>query len=302
MGKAVYLAGKISQSDWRHTVVQGLHEACDGLWLAPDPFAWPLMQGAIFETFDYVGPYFVGEGHGGSHGENSHGTGLDMVFGHGNAMPERQARCVSACLTALKHADIVFAWLDDPTAHGTLIEVGWALAAGKARVVVARPSSLEPVSWGGHSDYYNNDDLWFVSALPDVEHVRGTDPGSCLLRVLTPLTLPPKLGSPAETAFWSAWQAIKGPALTAQHKVFGGQYRLDFAHLESMTAIEIDGLAFHNGQESFRKDHQRQRRLTQAGWRVVRFTAKEVMAEGQRCAREAVALCGTRRTADSNPF
>lgn len=292
MGQSVYLAGKIAQSDWRHAVVDGLDDACSELWTAADAFAWPRLPGAIFGAFDYVGPYFVGEGHGCAHGERSHGVGLAMVFGHASAARLRQDRCAKACLESLRRADVVFSWLDDSTAHGTLIELGYAMAVpGARRVIVARPSSLEPVTWGGHGDYYNNDDLWFASALPGVEHVRGPDPITVLRSVL--VEPEPAFESPAERAFWVAWQAVSGPELALQHRVFGGQYRLDFAHLASRTAIEIDGLAYHNGQEAFRKDHERQRRLTQAGWRVVRFTAKEVLTAGQRCAREAVALCGS---------
>ena len=101
--------------------------------------------------------------------------------------------------------------------------------------------------------------------------------------------------SPAETEFWLFWMKIHGPELVAQCAALDGQYRLDFAHPRSRTAIEIDGLAYHGDQAAFRRDRQRDRDLTAAGWRVVRFTAQEVFDDGERCAREALALCSRGR-------
>lgn len=142
--------------------------------------------------------------------------------------------------------------------------------------------------YGGHGVYCAEADaMWFASALGAAEHVRAPDPASALRAVLAP----PATESPAEEAFWAAWRAGGGPDLAVQHEVLGGRYRLDFAHLASRTAIEIDGLAYHNGQTAFQRDRERDRRLTAAGWRVVRFTAKEVFANGAKCAAEALAFC-----------
>jgi very-short-patch-repair endonuclease len=67
------------------------------------------------------------------------------------------------------------------------------------------------------------------------------------------------------------WPALAGMA--RQVPVLG--YHLDFGVAARRLGIEVDGLAFHGGQEAWAKDHQRQRRIESAGWRVTRFTARE---------------------------
>lgn len=50
--------------------------------------------------------------------------------------------------------------------------------------------------------------------------------------------------------------------------------------------VEIDGLAYHNGQDSFMRDRARQRALEADGWRIIRFAAKEVLNDPQKCFEE----------------
>jgi very-short-patch-repair endonuclease len=69
-------------------------------------------------------------------------------------------------------------------------------------------------------------------------------------------------------------------------------YRLDFAIPDKRFGIEVDGLAYHNGQESFIKDRKRQRQLEHDGWRIIRFAAKEVMEDAHGCIVEAARLAG----------
>ncbi len=91
--------------------------------------------------------------------------------------------------------------------------------------------------------------------------------------------------SPAEESLWGAY--LKRELrfhMTPQHKV--GRYRLDFAIVDKKVAIEVDGLTYHNGQESFIRDQQRQRDLQAAGWKVIRFAAKEALDNPQRCLAE----------------
>lgn len=97
----------------------------------------------------------------------------------------------------------------------------------------------------------------------------------------------PKFDSEPERLFWQANDRLGRPLrpLTAQHPV--GRYRLDFALVDEKRAIEVDGLAWHNGQESFVKDRERQRRLEMEGWRVLRFAAKEIMDDADTCVRQA---------------
>lgn len=97
----------------------------------------------------------------------------------------------------------------------------------------------------------------------------------------------PKFESEPERMFWEANDRLGRPlcGLTAQHVV--GRYRLDFALVDAKRAIEVDGLAWHNGQASFINDRERQRKLEMDGWRVLRFAAKEVMDDADACVRQA---------------
>jgi len=62
-----------------------------------------------------------------------------------------------------------------------------------------------------------------------------------------------------------------------------GKYFLDFAMPAIKLGMEIDGLAYHNGQESFMKDRRRQREIESQGWRIVRFAAKEISLNVSGC-------------------
>ena len=53
-------------------------------------------------------------------------------------------------------------------------------------------------------------------------------------------------------------------------------YYIDIAFPASRLAIEIDGREFHVDSVAFEKDRWRQNDLVNAGWRVLRFTARMV--------------------------
>jgi very-short-patch-repair endonuclease len=67
------------------------------------------------------------------------------------------------------------------------------------------------------------------------------------------------------------WPGLKG--MTRQVQVL--RYYVDFGIKARKLGVEVDGLAFHGGQAAWAADHQRQRRIEEAGWRVIRFTARE---------------------------
>ncbi len=58
--------------------------------------------------------------------------------------------------------------------------------------------------------------------------------------------------------------------------VDGRQYRLDFAFPDLMVAIESDGFAAHGDRSSFEQDRARQNRLVLQGWRILRFTWRQI--------------------------
>lgn len=73
------------------------------------------------------------------------------------------------------------------------------------------------------------------------------------------------------------WMALKGKQIAGcrfrrQHPI--GAYVADFACVEKMLVIELDG-SQHQNQEAY--DEDRSRYLNQQGWQVVRFWNNEVL-------------------------
>ena len=70
-------------------------------------------------------------------------------------------------------------------------------------------------------------------------------------------------------------------ALTAGVSVVASGRRcwLDFAVVEKMVAVEVDGYGPHSDPEVFRSDRERQNALILAGWTVLRFTPWQIRNE-----------------------
>lgn len=130
MGK-IYLAGKVSKNDWRHEHVRPSPGRSENGALEP----WP--TGHRVGEWEYTGPFFVSDDHGCAHGPTSHGAGIGGFCGGGYLGPDRPD-VLARCLEAIRRADIVFAWLDDETAYGTIAEIGYAKGLGKF-IIVASP-------------------------------------------------------------------------------------------------------------------------------------------------------------------
>lgn len=59
--------------------------------------------------------------------------------------------------------------------------------------------------------------------------------------------------------------------------------------------VEVDGREFHDlTRTQAEGDRQRERRLTAAGWTVVRFAGREVWRDPRGCAEELVSICKAR--------
>ena len=95
--------------------------------------------------------------------------------------------------------------------------------------------------------------------------------------------------SPAEVAFWHV-ASVQLPGLVRQFHVQGTRYHLDFALPADMIGIEIDGHQWHSSRQQRQHDSQRDRILTGFGWRVLRFTASEILRNADGCAAEVAAL------------
>jgi very-short-patch-repair endonuclease len=303
---SIYLAGKIAKNDWRHDVVDELRYAWGRDYTTPAPH-WPRLETAVLGRLDYVGPYFMGDDHGCGHGPNTHGCADDDgMCGGAYPTPGRDG-VRDLCLSAIRQADIFFAWLDDTTAHGTLVELGYATALGRY-VVVAGP---ELPNWSdqghGYEEHeaggWKNDrwavanDLWFAFSMAN-RTIQENSPHAALKRLIE--ILAPKKSrfeSPIEEAFWTAtlkdptfWRHDQTGGLTPQHPVKGLRYRLDFAMPADKVAIELDGYAYHSSPQAFTKDRERHRNLEAARWRIIRFSGAEITTDVARCVAQAKSL------------
>jgi very-short-patch-repair endonuclease len=293
---SIYLAGKIGPTDWRHELLgwelRGAWEYdYDAEQMTPK---WPVIKNGVLDTFDYVGPYFVSDDHGCGHGPSTHGCGNDGALRcYSDEVLPKRPEVRDLCLAAIDAADIVFAWLDDPTAYGTLVEIGYAKARGK-KIVIAAPEPPETFEdMGGHGFELLDspiNDLWFAFSCAGYTLTTET-PREAIELIANSLF--PALESPIEEAFWKAYrektpQELNG--LKPQHAVLNGKYRLDFALPTKKIGIELDGYAWHSDRETFTKDRARQRELELDGWRLIRFSGSEINADADDCVRQAAAL------------
>jgi very-short-patch-repair endonuclease len=63
-------------------------------------------------------------------------------------------------------------------------------------------------------------------------------------------------------------------------------YKVDVAFPKPKVAIETDGWAFHNSQEDFQNDRERQNKIALLGWQVLRFTWLDLTEYPQRVLAE----------------
>lgn len=81
--------------------------------------------------------------------------------------------------------------------------------------------------------------------------------------------------SALERRFLLCWRAVGGPELVAEHRFAARRWRFDFAHLTTMTAIEIEGGAYQGGRHNrlggFITDAEKYNTAAELGWTVFRL-------------------------------
>ena len=82
--------------------------------------------------------------------------------------------------------------------------------------------------------------------------------------------------------------SLPSPAVNARM----GRYVVDFLWRERRLIVETDGRASHGTRAAFERDRARDARLTVAGYRVVRFTYRQVAEEGAAVAGLLRSLLG----------
>lgn len=152
-GVGVYLAGPITGNRWRDSLFTenapklNSNAAPSNYILAGD--AWPIVKSGLIGGFDFVGPYFedLWGGHGSDLESGTHGA--DIVDEHYGIDPRKRIAVVQRCLEAIHTSDLVFCWLPNATAFGTLWELGYVTAAS-IPVVIGLP------------DFKEAEDMWFA--------------------------------------------------------------------------------------------------------------------------------------------
>lgn len=316
----VYLAGKIEPNDWRGAILGEHHRAAS---LDLDPAAdtidcWPEAPFKVDGVpFTYVGPWFVSCDHCCYHGRSKHGT-LDGCMGeplspgnpHDYYGDEARWLVPQLAITALRKADIIFAWLDGPEAYGTIFELGYAIGSGKRVHLYSPPipesdCPIQPVS-----------DWWFAENCCGIKRAITPLDGFRQVASVVGVQMKQKRArraavklceSPIERLMleqlleffpvWidDHWEGNREPyqslSLRQQRQV--GQYRLDFAihGMVTKVAVECDGHDYHERtKEQAQHDKSRDRWLVENGWQVLRFTGREVHQHAEACARQAVSI------------
>jgi len=269
--KKIYMAGKISMNDWRHDYahIRGSHPLEQ--WSAPFKDT---------ELLVYVGPFFASCDHGCAHGNALHAIGsTETGFLDGCQTPDTddqqyRRRVHDASIQRIDWADIVIAVIDDD-AHGTIFEVGYAIAKGKQVFLVAGD---------------NCSDAWFPMATSRARRFATVNEAvGVAIQEATRESQRAKCESPLEIAFFDEAEITQQlQTFEVNVPVLGGKYRIDFADVDRMIAIELDGHAYHSDKEAFENDRVRERELEEAGWRVLRFAGTEIHRNVSKCVLDAV--------------
>ena len=294
----IYLAGKISKNGWRSKFVPGLRGA-GGDEYADAPTPLDIGGGLI-----YHGPFFVSCDHGCAHGGHDNhamlGGCINTVQGdgwtwkHGGDDTAIRDIAVRRCLDQINAADLIIAVVSGD-AHGTLVEIGYAVGIGK-KVIVTTSVDCGCMNPGGFDSDQDFDDggAWFPFSIPGVgwsccANKQMVKLGQELALLRDEMQEESLCESPVELAFLGS---IRKRSDLRQFKpnvtVMGGKYRIDFADADRKIGVEIDGHAYHSDKETFAKDRVRQRELEMDGWRIVRYSGQEVHRDADACVGDFV--------------
>jgi len=293
-GINIYLAGKINKNDWRHAIVNGLRESCLDFDVDEIPEYWPVLIDGIAKNRHYTGPYFIGCDHGCYHGKNSHGYGPgcgenDIDYpgtSYDKHCPydSREEYVTKRCSEAIMRSDVVYAWIDDLTAFGTIFEIGLAIGLHK-RVIVATTGDERTRDLWFMNRYILNDPrsslVWASDALMGFKEASKMIDAEEKEKIRES-----KIESPIERQFYNAMG--HDSRLEPQHEILanGHHYRADFAIPSMKIVIELDGHEYHKTKEQRTNDARRERDLQSEGWHVIRFTGTEIANSARDCASE----------------
>lgn len=92
------------------------------------------------------------------------------------------------------------------------------------------------------------------------------------------------MASHLEAKFQLEWKAVGGPRLEREYEFHPvRRWRADFAHVESMTLVEIEGGIWVKGRHSrgsgFEKDCEKYLEAALLGFKLIRLAPKQITAE-----------------------
>jgi len=137
-----------------------------------------------------------------------------------------------------------------------------------------------------------------LAAMGDVlERANGRRGGARLRAAITAIATRPPTRNELERAFFDICVAagVPRPAVNRWIPVDGTSYQADFSWTDLRFIAETDGFETHGSRHAFEHDRLRDQRLSAAGWRVVRFTWRQVMYEPHAVARTLAALSAASR-------
>lgn len=154
-GVKVYLAGPITNNPWR-----------ESLFIGDQPTAhhwshWAVRSKVLQGGFDCTGPWFLDlkkSNHRVFANEpNTHGQNVCETGQHGAIERSEDQSCavIESCCTAIRRANVIFAWIPNRAAFGTIWELGFAAALGKTIFLRFQ-----------YDDYEAVDDMWFAAFAP----------------------------------------------------------------------------------------------------------------------------------------
>lgn len=175
------------------------------------------------------------------------------------------------CVSDIRDADLVVARLDTG-AYGSMWECGYAAALDKRTIELVCHDDLWFASPGltppsGHFDKWQKDWRHLVNArLAANFRLASWAEDSCE----SPLEL--LVCEELHKTCWHMHEMIL--SLQPQYRIAG--YRLDLACPEKKVAFEFDGFTYHSKRDQFNRDRERDRALSELGWKTVRFHGDEI--------------------------
>jgi len=181
--KSIYLAGKVSKNDWRHSLVEGLRdklldsieshgvEVLDSCWaiegqaLGKMKASVPMMDNKA----TYVGPILIADDHGCYHGDTQHGAiVLDKQMAtERNGESLQRKGLFKANSVALESADIVIAYIESIDCFGTLAEIGHAFGRKIPVHIIYEENFHKELSAMSIGTDGKSNELWYIEEMSE---------------------------------------------------------------------------------------------------------------------------------------